>query len=116
MDEILTYEYFKDKYQQSKITESDYAVFYKFAKDYILNSIVYSYDELDEERKKDIQFYVLYQVNHFGENGLEKSGLVSQSINGVSSSYNTDNKEGDVNISGIVKNWLKKSNLTMRRI
>ncbi len=116
MDEILTYKYFKEQYPQSKITESDYNIYYKFSKDYILNKIAYSYDSLEDKHKKDIEFYVLFQVNYFAENGLEKDGLVSQSINGVSASFNTDNKQGDFNISGIVKNWLKNSCLTMRRL
>lgn len=116
MDEILTYEKFKAEYPNSKITEDDYKALYKISKDYILSRIVYSYDILSEENKKDIHFYILYQINYFGENGLEKQGIVSQGINGTSLSFNNDNKQGDLNIAGIVKNWLKISPLGVRRL
>lgn len=116
MDDILTYEKFKEEYPNSKITENDYKALYKVSRDYILSRIVYSYDILSEENKKDIQFYILYQINYFGENELEKSGVVSQSINGTSLSFNSDNKQGDLNIAGIVNNWLKRSPLGVRRL
>ena len=116
MDELLTYEYFIEKYPDSKMTKDEYNIFYNIAKNYILKKIVYDYYFLNDDYKKQIQFYILYQVNYFKENGDEKQGIVSLSINGVSRSFNTDEKKCELNISSIVKNWLNGSVLTMRRI
>lgn len=116
MDDILTYEYFKEKYPDSKLTESEYNLYYRLSKEYILNQIVYDYNILSLEQKNTIYFYILFQINYFGENGIEKSGIVSQSINGTSLSINSNNKQGELNIAGIVKNWLTVSSLGVRRL
>lgn len=116
MDEILTYDKFKEQYPNSRLNEFEYNGLYKLSKDYIVSQIVYDYNLLSAEVKKSIDFYILYQINYFAENGIEKSGVVSESINGTSLSINSDNKQGDLNIAGIVKSWLKTSSLGVRRL
>lgn len=116
MDELLTYENFINQYPNSKISEMEYEAYYNIAKNYILGKIVYDYDFLHEDYKKQIRFYILYQINYFYENGIEKKGLVSLSINGTSQSYNDDGKRGELNISSIIKDWLNSSPLVIRKI
>lgn len=116
MDEVLTYETFKESYPSSKITEAEYKLLYKLSKDYILKRMAYSYEEVSETNKNDIRFYIGYQIDYFDEKGLVKSGVVSQSINGTSLSLNSENKQGDLNIANPIDLWLKNSGLCVRRL